>query len=829
MSLHWFEMAGAIHRKIRTTTTMIASSTSSPRRRPSASSIRFPPSWSFRYFVVFVFFFVVCSIDGSLIINKCVAFQTRANTKSMLLSSSPTSKTPPQLPPFLFLTTNTIHHQTSRSSPLQSSTSTSSDDHRRRGLLRWIFRRRGDGRSNSLVSSTTTLAAKKRRGKEQDDADDDEDDDDDDIEGSYKEDLSHLYNQIDDDEITSEDGDDEDEFEDDFEDEDIVVDTELTESIDILPSDEDPIEPKRGFWGRLFGRKSKAKKKKRKSSNPSSRKNTSRRKSGRRGSSTAVTRGSELVVSFPNESIPSPRETRNSSNRRIDSKKKKKPLGTLGSAARILTLIVVIFLYPLVSDEISDRLTMSSRSSSGGGYSMAQRFLDVPTLEMEDDEEVVEESDSLDARGEENSPKSSSSRDDDGARTDGKSSARKDIASPATPATVTVSEPSFVVPPPPSRGNVPLKERRKMALSFVTDVVKEVGPAVVRVDTETYVKDDRRDVHPTQQDSYVQQGQGSGLIFSKDGYILTNSHVVEDATKVTVTLTDGRVYSCEVCGSDDIVDIAVLRITADRGGSPVANLPVASLGDSDELNVGSIVVAVGSPGGLDNTVTMGIVSGLERSSVMVGIPHKKVDYIQTDAAINFGNSGGPLIDVESGRVIGINAAIRAHMEGTSFAIPINKVRTIMHDLSQGQEIHHGWLGLGLATCTPDWARQNNADQANDNNVIPEVHGAIVHRVYPRTPAEQGGLKENDIILQIGNDKVRSAEDARKLIDLAEVGETIPITVIRGQKERILTVKPIDLSSRLKEIQQEKQRQLQQDRIRRQELGKELGPFRSLLR
>jgi S1-C subfamily serine protease len=411
-------------------------------------------------------------------------------------------------------------------------------------------------------------------------------------------------------------------------------------------------------------------------------------------------------------------------------------------------------------------------------------------------------------------------------RMDGKPSAMTSTASSASAAAVAASssEPSFVVPPPPSKGNTPLKERRKMALSFVTDVVKEVGPAVVRVDTETYVRDDRRDVHPTQQDSYVQQGQGSGLIFSKDGYILTNAHVVEDASKVTVTLTDGRVYSCEICGSDDIVDIAVLKITSD-GGRPVVNLPVAALGDSDELNVGSIVVAVGSPGGLDNTVTMGIVSGLERSSVMVGIPHKKVDYIQTDAAINFGNSGGPLIDVESGRVIGINAAIRAHMEGTSFAIPINKVRTIMHDLSQGKEIHHGWLGLGLATCTPDWARQNNLDNDKGSNAIPEVHGAIVHRVYPRTPAEQGGLKENDIILQIGNDKVKSAEDARKLIDLAEVGETIPVTVIRGQKHIVLTVKPVDLSSRLKEIKQEKQRQLQQDRLRFQELG----PFRSLLR
>lgn len=167
------------------------------------------------------------------------------------------------------------------------------------------------------------------------------------------------------------------------------------------------------------------------------------------------------------------------------------------------------------------------------------------------------------------------------------------------------------------------------------------------------------------------------------------------------------------------------------------------------------------------------------------------------------------------------------MEGTSFAIPINRVRDIMNDLADGKEIRHGYLGLGLATCTPDWARQNNADTNSDgsNSAIPEVYGAIVFKVYPRTPAEQGGLRENDIILEIGKAKVKSAEDAKKLIDLAEVGENIPITVIRSQKQVVLTVKPVDLSSRLKEIKQDKQRQLHQDRLRFQELG----PFRSLLR
>ena len=171
-----------------------------------------------------------------------------------------------------------------------------------------------------------------------------------------------------------------------------------------------------------------------------------------------------------------------------------------------------------------------------------------------------------------------------------------------------------------------LDEKKKIVLSFVTDAVKEVGPSVVRVDTETQLKD-QSDASP-QIPGYVQQGQGSGLIFSAKGYILTNAHVVEDANKVTVTLTDGRVYNCKVCGVDEIVDVAVLKII-DGDGPPISDLPIAELGDSDTLSVGKIVIAVGSPGGLDNTVTMGIVSGLERSSAMVGIPHKKVDYIQT--------------------------------------------------------------------------------------------------------------------------------------------------------------------------------------------------------
>ena len=163
------------------------------------------------------------------------------------------------------------------------------------------------------------------------------------------------------------------------------------------------------------------------------------------------------------------------------------------------------------------------------------------------------------------------------------------------------------------------------------------------------------------------------------------------------------------------------------------------------------------------------------------------------------------------------------MEGTSFAIPINRVRDIMHDLSEGRHIEHGYLGLGLATCTPNWARQNNED-SHGSQTIPEVYGAIIHKVFSRTPAEKGGLKENDIILEIGDQKVLSSEDARRLIDLAPVGKDMPISVLRGQKKIVVTVRPVDLAARLKEMRQERQQQMQQDRLRFQELG----PFRSML-
>jgi len=273
---------------------------------------------------------------------------------------------------------------------------------------------------------------------------------------------------------------------------------------------------------------------------------------------------------------------------------------------------------------------------------------------------------------------------------------------------------------------------RSQGMTLVAKAVRQVGPAVVRVETETDLDvqestdgkdresekgdgyngegEDRGDVFdgvpeappPSENNSgsrNIDFGQGSGMIVNKEGYILTNAHVVDGSNRIFITLTDGRRFRAELQGSDDIVDIAVLKIVpdSDQTNDIVSNLPVAQLGNSDQLEVGQFVTAIGCPGGLDNTCTIGIISGLKRCPNTVGIPDKMgvLDYIQTDAAINQGNSGGPLVDVENGNIVGINTCIRANMEGTSFAIPTNKILAIVDDLAMGITPTHGYIGVHM--------------------------------------------------------------------------------------------------------------------------------------
>jgi len=271
--------------------------------------------------------------------------------------------------------------------------------------------------------------------------------------------------------------------------------------------------------------------------------------------------------------------------------------------------------------------------------------------------------------------------------------------------------------------------------------------------------------------------------------------VVKNAEKVTVTLTDGRAYLGTVKGTDDLLDLAVIRI--DPKGR---ELPVAPLGNSSELQVGDWVIALGNPVGLDNTVTLGIVSSLNRSAAEVGIPEKKIDFIQTDAAINPGNSGGPLVN-EFGQVVGINAAIRANAEGIGFAIPIDKAKAISDALAKGKKIQHPFIGIQMSTITPELAKQNN-DDPNAPIMIPEVEGALIVRILPKTPAAEAGLRRFDVIQAVDGHAVKSAKEVQSYVDNVKVGQVIHMKVLRGgDKSLTIAVRTGDLNS-LKETKAE---------------------------
>jgi Do/DeqQ family serine protease len=334
--------------------------------------------------------------------------------------------------------------------------------------------------------------------------------------------------------------------------------------------------------------------------------------------------------------------------------------------------------------------------------------------------------------------------------------------------------------------------------SFVADAVERVGPAVVRIDTERTVT--RYIPDPFGGDPFFRrffgdgmfpqgpyeerlQGQGSGFIISNDGLILTNAHVVDRADRVTVRLKDGRSFDGEVQGTDELTDLAVVKIS---GG----NLPVAPLGDSEQVKVGDWAVAVGNPLGLDNTVTLGIVSTLNRSSAAVGIPDKRLDFIQTDAAINPGNSGGPLLN-DRGEVIGINTAIRANANGIGFAIPINTAKDISERLARGEEIAHPYLGVQIATLTPDIARENNNDP-NSTLILPEINGVIIMGIVPDSPAANSGLRRGDVITQVNGQPITTAEQLQERVEQSRVGQTLRLTVQRGDRTQQVSVRTAQL-------------------------------------
>jgi len=322
--------------------------------------------------------------------------------------------------------------------------------------------------------------------------------------------------------------------------------------------------------------------------------------------------------------------------------------------------------------------------------------------------------------------------------------------------------------------------------SFVAEAVRQAGPAVVRIDTERTIASSGGGIPPMflrdplfrqffGSGAQLQQaprkrtarGQGTGVIFQEDGLILTNAHVVEGTTRVSVRLVDGRTMEGSVVGTDPVTDLAVVRVAATEP------LPVAPLGDSDTVQVGDWAIAVGNPFGLDNTVTLGIISSTNRNASKLGITDKRLDLIQTDAAINPGNSGGPLLNA-GGEVVGINALVRTGPgAGLGFSIPINRARTIANQLVSKGRASHAMVGLAL---------------------VKDPDGVRVSSVLPNGPAAKAGLKAGDLVLKVAGESVQDPAQFLARMEDSGVGQPLPIALRRDGRELQLTVTPVEMAS-----------------------------------
>ena len=321
--------------------------------------------------------------------------------------------------------------------------------------------------------------------------------------------------------------------------------------------------------------------------------------------------------------------------------------------------------------------------------------------------------------------------------------------------------------------------------SFVAAAVERSGPAVVTLETARTVTSSGMSGLPrgllmdplfrhffgvpgtATPRSRVQRGQGSGVIFDAEGLLLTNAHVVEGADTLQVELTDGRSVAAKVVGKDSLTDLAVVRL---EGKGP---WPTAALGDSDRLKVGDWAIAVGNPFGLENTVTMGIISNLNRNVAQLGISGKRLDLIQTDAAINPGNSGGPLLNAE-GEVIGINTLVRSGPgAGLGFAIPINRARNIAQQLVKTGRASHPVIGVGLAS---------------------GPQGPVIRSVQPGAPAAVAGLKPGDVITAINGLATTSPTEVVAAIERIGVGRELTLSIRRGDTTITVSLTPMDLAT-----------------------------------
>jgi S1-C subfamily serine protease len=352
----------------------------------------------------------------------------------------------------------------------------------------------------------------------------------------------------------------------------------------------------------------------------------------------------------------------------------------------------------------------------------------------------------------------------------------------------------------PITNSIPSLEKKNTTSSennrnFITEAAEKVGVSVVRIDAtrEVSLNIPPNFDHPlfhhffSEQipQEHTEKGTGSGLILKEDGLIVTNAHVVEGAKVVSVILKNGQSYEGKVLGVDPITDVAIVKIDAQ-------NLPMVTLGSSEQLIPGEWAIAIGNPLGLDNTVTVGIISALGRSSSEVGMSDKRVKFIQTDAAINPGNSGGPLLNAK-GEIIGINTAIRADAQGLGFAIPIETASRIANQLFTNGKASHPYLGIQMITLNQDTLKNGNIPQNLGFNIDIEK-GVLVVKVMANSPAQKAGFLPGDIILKVGNQMVATALDVQAQVDLSVIGEILVVEIERQGKSLTLKVRPQDFPS-----------------------------------
>ncbi|PSB16771.1 PDZ domain-containing protein [Phormidesmis priestleyi ULC007] len=328
--------------------------------------------------------------------------------------------------------------------------------------------------------------------------------------------------------------------------------------------------------------------------------------------------------------------------------------------------------------------------------------------------------------------------------------------------------------------------------NFVTAAVEKAAGAVVQVNVSRTLGGDIPGAlrpflgRPGASSQSVLRGIGSGFVISSTnttGQIITNAHVVDSADLVTVSFQDGRILAGKVLGKDPVTDVAVIEVQADR-------LPTVTVGNSDKVRQGQWAIAIGNPLGLQETVTVGVISGTERSSADIGVPDKRVGFIQTDAAINPGNSGGPLLNAE-GDVIGVNTAIIRGTQGLGFAIPINTAQAVAQQLIATGEVQHPYIGVQMVALTPQ-VKQYINQAPNSQMRVEEENGILVVRVNKGTPAAKAGLRAGDVIAEVNQQPVEKVSTIQRLVDQVGVTGELEVTVKRSDRTIALKIEPEQL-------------------------------------